>query len=69
MLKLYAREKNCIIRNSMFGIRYSLRAYRKFIVLELPTIKELAKHLHPKRLGIAGASPNVAYFLRPVGTK
>jgi hypothetical protein len=40
-----AREINFIIRNSLFDIRYSFGAYGELIVLELPTAKELAKHL------------------------
>ena len=46
MLKLYDRGKNFIIRNSMFDIRYSFREHGKFIIPELPTTEELAKHLH-----------------------
>jgi hypothetical protein len=38
---------NLIIRNSLFDIRYSFRAYGKLIVLEVPTTKILAKHLPP----------------------
>jgi hypothetical protein len=45
MLKLYDRGKNFIIHNSMFDIRYSFREQDKFIILELPTAEELAKHL------------------------
>jgi hypothetical protein len=45
MLKLTGQRKNLIILNSMFDIRYSLRAYGKFIISELPAAKELAEPL------------------------
>jgi hypothetical protein len=45
MLKLLGQRKNFIIRNSLFDIRYSLKAHGKFIILELPTAEGLAKHL------------------------
>jgi hypothetical protein len=39
------QRKNFVIRNSMFDIRYSFREDGKFIILELPTAEELAKHI------------------------
>jgi hypothetical protein len=45
MLTLYGRGNNFVIRNSMFDIRYSSREHGKFIILELPTAEELAKHM------------------------
>jgi hypothetical protein len=50
MLKLYGRGKNFIIRNSMFDIRYSFMKHDTFIILELRTAEELAKHLPSERL-------------------
>jgi hypothetical protein len=37
MLKLHGREKNFIIRNSMFDIRYSFKNHGKVLIPELPT--------------------------------
>jgi hypothetical protein len=37
--------KDFIILNSMFDIRYYFRKQGKSIILELPTVEELAKHL------------------------
>jgi hypothetical protein len=45
MLKLIGQRNNFIIQNSLFDIRYSLRAHGTFIILELPTAEGLAKHL------------------------
>jgi hypothetical protein len=39
------QTKNFIIRNSLFDIRYSLRAHGKFMIHELPTGEGLAKQL------------------------
>jgi hypothetical protein len=44
-LKLYGRGKNFIIRHSVFDIRYFIMEHGMFIILELPTSKELAKRL------------------------
>jgi hypothetical protein len=39
------QTKNFIMRNSLFDIRYSLRAHGKFMIHELPTGEGLAKQL------------------------
>jgi hypothetical protein len=45
MLKLSGRRNNFVVRHSMFDIRYSFREHGKFIILELPTAEEPAKHI------------------------
>jgi hypothetical protein len=51
------RRKNFIIQNSLFDIRYSLRADGKRIIHELPTAEGLAKYLLAGRVGASGAAP------------
>jgi hypothetical protein len=45
MLKRNISGENFIIRHSLFDIRYFFGAHGKPVVIELPTAKELAKHL------------------------
>jgi hypothetical protein len=56
-----AEGKNFIIRYSMFDIQYSFRAYGKFIILELPTAKVLAKQL--RRIRYHSSAKGAAQFM------
>jgi hypothetical protein len=63
MPKLSAVGENLIVRNSLFDIRYSFRAYGKPDILELPTAKELAQRLLEKICGRPCHQNALSYLL------